>query len=498
MTTRRNFVQVCSAAAVASARPSGAEPDPVIRKAMESVSAAIPTAAADPERPIYHFHPPANWNNDPNGTIFYHGWHHLFYQFNPYGSLWGHMHWGHARSRDLVNWEHLPIALGPSEDKGEMHIYSGGAIMTRDGRPRIIYTSIGNRQPEQWLAVPKDDELLVWTKSTRNPVLTTAAHGALKVEDWRDPFMFTENRQTFMVCGGNTSGRRWGGTGAVQLYRAGNDELTEWKHVGTVFHYRNREVINIECPNLFKLDGKWVLIISPHKPCEYFIGTLDLSRPRFEPETHGVLDAGNAYASNISVDDKGRTILWLWGRTENPEAKGWNSVMVMPRILSIGVDGFLQQHPAPEFERLRGAATEFAPLDLSYKPAEIPGVRGDCLELEVELSLRGAEAAGLELRRSETGKPGTSITIFRDGILAVGTGGTLIGRSERYRLRVFLDKRVVEVYVNDGFAAIYGTVNAGPQDLAVASFARGEGAQLAVGKAWPLKAAEFSLEHFRI
>ena len=85
-----------------------------LKRAMESVSASIPTAAADPERPVYHFHPPANWHNDPNGTMFYRGWHHLFYQFNPYGSSWGHMHWGHARSRDLVNWEHLPIALAPS------------------------------------------------------------------------------------------------------------------------------------------------------------------------------------------------------------------------------------------------------------------------------------------------------------------------------------------------------------------------------------------------
>src|ERR1035441_5404610 len=281
---------------------------------MDSVRAAIPTAASDPARPVYHFHPPANWNNDPNGTIFYRGWHHLFYQFNPYGSLWGHMHWGHARSRDLVNWDHLPIALGPSEEKGEKHIYSGGATLARDGRPRLVYTSIGDREPEQWMASPLDDDLLAWTKSDRNPILTTAAHGKLKVGDWRDPFLFQEQGRTYMVCGGNISGRRWGGGGAVQLYRAENDDLSEWKHLGTVFAYRNREVMNIECPNLFPLDGKWVLIISPHKACEYFIGTLDLDRPRFEPHTQGILDAGNAYASNISVDGQGRTVLWLWGR----------------------------------------------------------------------------------------------------------------------------------------------------------------------------------------
>lgn len=480
------------------ARMFAANSDPTIRKAMESARAAMPTAAADPERPAYHFHPPANWNNDPNGTIYYRGWHHLFYQFNPYGSLWGHMHWGHARSRDMVNWEHLPIALGPSEDKGETHIFSGCAVLGPDGRPRIIYTSIGDRQPEQWLAIPEDDDLLKWTKSPRNPIVSTATHAPLQIDDWRDPFVFTEVGQTYMVCGGNTSNRRWGGTGLVQLYRSTNPDLTSWKNVGTVFEYRNREVINVECPNLFKLDGKWVLIISPHKPCEYFIGTLDVNRPRFEPETRGVLDAGNAYASNISVDDKGRTILWLWGRTENPEAKGWNGVMVMPRILSIGADGFLRQQPAPEFEKLRVNGTTLGAMPLGEQRTVLEGVRGNSLELEVELTLGRASVAGLELRRSPTGAPAASITISEDGLLSVGTASTLIGRADLYKLRVFADRRVLEVYVNDGFAAVYGTVSSGPAELTVAAFAKGQGARLGRAQAWPLKAAEFNLDRFRL
>ena len=120
---------------------------------LKTYPAAIPLAESDPARPAYHFRPPANWNNDPNGTIFYKGWHHLFYQLNPYGSEWGHMHWGHARSRDLVNWEHLPIALWPSLEKGEEHVFSGGAIIAADGRPRLFYTSIGKRDIESKVRV---------------------------------------------------------------------------------------------------------------------------------------------------------------------------------------------------------------------------------------------------------------------------------------------------------------------------------------------------------
>jgi beta-fructofuranosidase len=186
-----------------------AAPDPALVKAMDAVRAAIPTAESDPERPIYHFRPPANWTNDPNGTIFYEGWHHLFYQLNPFDSRIGNQHWGHARSRDMVNWEHLPIAIWPSAEYGERAIYSGGAILADDGRPRLIYTSIGRPQPEQWMMVPKDDDLIAWDKYPK-AVLTSAAHGPVNVGQWRDPFMFREAGQAYMVCGGNVQGGRGG------------------------------------------------------------------------------------------------------------------------------------------------------------------------------------------------------------------------------------------------------------------------------------------------
>src|ERR1035438_3659613 len=116
---RRGFIQTAAAAGALNSILPGAEPDPALVRATEAVLAGIPIAEADPERPIYHFHPPSNWTNDPNGTIYYKGWHHLFYQINPFASRLGSQHWGHARSRDLVNWEHLPIAIWPSADKGE-------------------------------------------------------------------------------------------------------------------------------------------------------------------------------------------------------------------------------------------------------------------------------------------------------------------------------------------------------------------------------------------
>src|SRR5262245_20696977 len=98
-----------------------------LARAITSASNAVARASADPARPVCHFRPPANWMNDPNGLIQHRGWYQLFYQHNPYGDQWGHMHWGHARSRDLIHWEHLPIALWPSKEAGEEHVFSGCA-----------------------------------------------------------------------------------------------------------------------------------------------------------------------------------------------------------------------------------------------------------------------------------------------------------------------------------------------------------------------------------
>lgn len=483
---------------------------------MVAMQAAVPLAIADPERPVYHFRPPANWTNDPNGTIHYRGWHHLFYQLNPAAPRAGNQHWGHARSRDLVNWDHLPIAIAPSSDRGERAIFSGGTIVGADGRVRLFYTSIGHPMPQQWMAVPQDDDLITWDKPSLNPVLTLDVHRDIEVSQWRDPFLFREAGQAFMVLGGNLNNSRGGG-GVTLLYRAVTDQMTRWDYLGILHRYHDRQIWNIECPNFFKLGNKWVLIVSPQQACEYFIGELDLAAPRFFPQAHGVLDAGNAYASNISVDDRGRTILWLWGRTNTNPDKGWNGVMVMPRVLSIGADGFLRQQPAPEFETLRGALTQVAETDIPAGASVVMDqVRGDALEIDAEFVMGGAGEVGFDLRRSMDGRAGLEVRIGRNGSLRVGSARTAISRGlERYRLRVFLDKRVAEVYVNDGEAATYSTVDAGPQDLGVAVVANAAAAAGGVGggrgvgapagparvvslRMWPLKPATFDLTRFKI
>jgi beta-fructofuranosidase len=494
--TRRRFLAEI-AASIAVSRARGADGgDPDLTKAMEAVQRAIPIASADPDRPVYHFHPPANWNNDPNGTLYYRGWHHLFYQLNPFGTNVANQHWGHARSKDLVNWEHLPIAIWPSAEKGERAIYSGGAIIANDGKPRLIYTSIGHPQPEQWMALPQDDDLISWKKFPGNPVLPSAAHGSMTVNQWRDPFLFRVAERVYMVCGGNANTGR-GGAGQVQLYRAVKDDLSDWKYLGTVFQALERETYNVECPNLFQLNDRWVLITSPHRPCEYFVGSLDIDKVRFTPETHGMLDGGAAYASNISRDDQGRTILWLWGRT-TPQGRGWNGVMAIPRVLSVGADGFLRQQVPVKFETVRGDVKTFAPGPLGDRPLPLDDVAGDAAEIKAEFSTDNSSTFGFEVRRA--GKPALTLAIER-GWLMAGSARAYVGSAERYKIRVFLDKRCLEVYVNDGEVALYNFIDAPPDEQKLAVFARTNrpaGIRIESLQAWPIKPASFTLDHFHV
>ena len=163
-----------------------------LQDAKKSIEQSRKIAEKCPYRPKYHFLPKANWMNDPNGPIFYKGEFHLFYQHNPYGEQWGNIHWGHAKSKDLVHWQHLPIALIPNHELGEEHCFSGCCV-NNDGTPSIIYTSIGpERLPstgaEQWMATSSDD-MITWQKSPHNPLMTIDIHGDLDIREWRDPYI---------------------------------------------------------------------------------------------------------------------------------------------------------------------------------------------------------------------------------------------------------------------------------------------------------------------
>jgi beta-fructofuranosidase len=403
--------------------------NPAIAEATRAVAAAVPLAEVDPLRPVFHFRPPAQWMNDPNGTIFHNGWYHVFYQHNPFLADWGPMFWGHTRSRDLVHWELLPIALWPSTELDESGCWSGSAVINRLDQPLLIYTSVSqgqtpegtnySRKPfEQWGAV-SDDEMLVWHKHRENPLLDLARHGHGFLEEWRDPFIFQERGRTFLIVGKCGVG--------TPLYEAMDDSFSQWEYRGLMCD------LAPECPNFAHIGDEWIYLSSPHSPVEYHVGDFDLETLKFTPRTHGVLDPGNFYASNLLHAPDGRCLLFGW-ITGFPAGKGWNGCLSLPRELTIGADGHPRQQPVAELKQLRSR--------------QLPAgeMAANCLEIRAEFA-PGQDDCGLRLKWPDSGS---------EFVIEAQNNAT-----EPRVVHAFFDRSVLEVFFNDGQASLSKVLPAG-------------------------------------
>ena len=455
----------------------------LIHQAAAAVEAAMPLAACDPQRPVFHFRPLSQWMNDPNGTIFHQGYYHLFYQHNPYAATWGRLHWGHARSLDLVHWEHLPIALWPSHERQEEHCYSGCAYLDEQAGPMLFYTSIGHELPEQWAAVG-DADLIVWNKHAANPILTMAAHQGVEVDEWRDPFVFQANGRTFMLLGGKI------GTDPVALiYEKGADALA-WMYQGVLFRHPDTSLQSLECPNFFNLQDRWVLLDSPFGPVDYFVGGFDLSTLTFTPENHGKVDwSPQFYATNLFSDDHERQIIVGWIRGF-PIDKGWNGCLSLPRVLSIGNDGHLRQQPVPELQTLRGRHVQIAPREVRDANQRLSDVNVMQSEILAQFELQTARACGLKIGCAPD--PRNEIVIRYDGaILHIGEGQiplNLAGKTDLLTLHIFLDRSVLEVFVNDGQWCFTQVISAPVDARSVDAFAEHGAVTLKQCDIWDMQA----------
>lgn len=469
-----------------------------ISSAMQAVVDAASQAQVDPDRPVYHFLPPARWMNDINGPLYHKGYYHIFYQFNPFGDKpydetvtdqveWAGMHWGHARSKDLVSWEHLPIALAPSVERGERGCWSGCAAVNGAGALMLFYTAVfENKIPyeipfEQWAAVG-DEDLIEWKRSPANPILSLKTHGRPGFSpEWRDPFIFHADGRTFMIIGAC-------GDAGTPIYEAGNAELTEWTTRGIMWDK------SVECPNFVPLGDKWVFISSPFDLVRYDVGAFDTRTLTFTPETGGIVDWGNYYGTNTMFDDKGRCVLlgwvpgWDWGALK--DGRGWNGCMALPRVLSVTEDNRLVQTPAPELERLRMDEDYIhEAVKLSNSLHVIEHV-GDTLEIVAEIAPGDARSFGLKVRRSSDGARGVEICCDREkSILSVaGTEMPMrLDSKPALKLHLFLDKSVMEVYANEGETVITKVVSSTPTDQGVELFSLGGTVELRSLDIWRLQ-----------
>jgi beta-fructofuranosidase len=420
-----------------------------ILRAEAAVQAAVPRAQSDPAHPVFHVASPAQWMNDPNGPIFYHGYYHLFYQLTPDSDESGIKYWGHVRSRDLVKWEPLPIALWPSTELGEASIWSGCCTINGEGKPMAFYTSIGKGQSAfdqavQWAAIGSDD-LITWTKSAANPVLSEPVNAGTKIYDWRDPFIFHEGKKTFLILGGHLARD---GDAAVNIYEAQNPGLTQWKYHGVLFHVPGAPTA--ECPNFFKLGRQWVLLVSPYGRVQYFIGEFDAATWRFQPHTQGFLDYGSSfYAPNTLQMPDGRRLVWGW-LNGFPAGRGWNGCLSLPRQLSLSSDGDLLQTPAPELVKLRGRSIKWAHFQVGKTEQIFILPKTNTLEILAEMDMQTTSAFRFEIKNGTNDTSAIVISFNGLELQVLGSKALLPLSAEKGKLSldIFMDRSVLEVYFN--------------------------------------------------
>jgi beta-fructofuranosidase len=489
-------------------------------RAEAAIRAAMPVAERDPLRPEFHFRAPANWMNDICGALWHEGWYHIFYQFNPFADRcdWSDVTpcWGHARSRDLIHWDHLPIAVAPSINAGNYQCASGCATHRADGTPMLFYGHTplprpdGTRPPrQQWAALPLDPELRTWR--TLDIGLAPGRSGVPTgiTGCWTDMFVFREAGRTFAIF------KEAGGL----VVEAQNPEMTRWQAVGRI------DGVFGECPNFIKLHDRWLLLRSTY-PMTYQVGRFDPERIAFEMDgpagivdhSYGLtpppdpadpnyyyLDASDVpvcrygapypayadsrgfYATSAFADARGRTLLLAWVGAW-PSSRGWNCCMSLPRVLSLNAAGRLVQQPIPELARLRGAPVSVGPLNLNGEARRIEGFTGDTLEATAEFELATAEAVELALR-DDTGA--TAVRIRYDG-RALDANGTVLPRvlgddPRRVKLQLFYDRSVMELFINDGLQTVTRVALPPSPALHLEVAATGGAAILRAATVWPIK-----------
>jgi fructan beta-fructosidase len=457
----------------------------------------------EPWRPQFHFTPPKNFMNDPNGLVYYKGEYHLFYQYNPQGTQWGHMSWGHAVSTDMLHWKDLPLAI--PEEPGKYMIYSGSAVVdwknasglcaisdARDPSCLIaIYTAAGRDVQSQHLAF-SNDRGRTWTNYPGNPVAD------LKQPDFRDPKVFRYEAEKKWVMVAVLADER-------KAVFFDSKDLKNWV-LRSSFEIGGNDKGQWECPDLFELsvDGspgskKWVLVVNrnPGAPAggtgtRYFVGRFDGTHFVNEIPVGQELwaDFGkDFYATNSFSDLPSKDVrrIWIgwisnWQYANREPTAIWRGAQSLPRELSLAQfpDGIrMVQKPIAEAKTLR--EREFLKLSnvsvpMAMQAMHLGNVRGDALEIEAELAPGDAKEIGFRLCKGGGDETVLGITpenkeVFvdrtRSGQVSFapefpGRHKAALRQSSQVRLHIFLDRSSVEVFVNDGEAVLTDRIYPSP------------------------------------
>ncbi|GHT21587.1 2,6-beta-D-fructofuranosidase [Bacteroidia bacterium] len=445
-------------------------------------------------RPAYHFTPPYGWMNDPNGMVYYNGEYHLFYQYNPFGTRWQNMSWGHAISTDLVHWEHLPVALSP-DSLGT--VFSGSAVVDENntagfqtGSEKTLlafYTQ--SERGGQWQSLAySNDKGRTWTKYAENPVLKKA-----NTPDFRDPKVFwheTTQKWIMALAVGQI----------IEIYSSTNAK--EWTYESFFgAGYGSHDGV-WECPDLFKLDfpleggqrgAKWVMIvnINPGGPMggsatQYFVGDFDgkTFHCDYKPDEKHWLDWGkDHYAAvtwNNAPDNRRIAIAWMsnWEYANDVPTQNFRSAMTVPRELKLikkGKEYIVSNYPVKEMENLRKEKYEIENITVEndYNLDNLLENNQGAYELVVDIESQSAEIIGFKLFNSQGEYVDLFISLpekqcyimdrkssgeidFSDRFATVTSAP--IEAKKTYRLRLLIDKASIECFEDDGEISISNLV----------------------------------------
>lgn len=441
-------------------------------------------------RPGFHITPRVGWMNDPNGFSVYQGKYHLFYQYHPYSTQWGPMHWGHVVSSDLLHWEYLPAALAPDMPYDKNGCFSGSAIETPDGKQLLLYTGV--RQEQQPDGTTRDIQIqcvamgdgLNYTKAAENPVIgSDQLPEKFSRNDFRDPKIWQEEDGTYGCIVGNRTDDT---SGALLIYRS--KDAIHWDFCGVLDRCYNEYGKMWECPDFFQLDGWDVVLTSPQDMNSLGLefhngnGTLclagkyDRERNDFQREWIQAIDYGlDFYAPQTLLTPDGRRVMiaWMqnWDTCSCPDYARWFGQMSFPRELSIR-NGRLCQNPIRELQNAHGRRVAYSQVPLSEETS-LQGVYGRMVDMTITVTPEEGEmyemfrmkvAKGSQHYTSISYCPASStlrLSRTHAGIARdfVHERECLVRRQDgKIKLRVLLDRFSVEVFVNDGEQAMTAVI----------------------------------------
>ena len=478
-----------------------------------SLADTFDTSNTDYYRPEYHHTPLYGWMNDANGLVYKDGEYHLYFQYNPYGSKWGNMHWGHSVSKDLVHWQHLDPAIA-RDTLG--HIFSGSTVIDKNnsagyGKDAMIafYTSASDEHGQIQCMAYSNDNGRTYTKYEKNPILTP--FDGLK--DFRDPkvFWYEPAQKWYMIVSADKNMRFYSST-----------DLKQWEYLSQFGEGYGVQPNQFECPDFIQLpvDGnkdnmKWVMIVNINPGCpfggsatEYFIGDFDGKEFKCDTDKSVTkwLDFGKDHYATVCFSNTGDRIIavpWMsnWQYANVTPIRQYRGANALPRELSLYTKNgeiYMAANVVKETEALRKSTRNVESLSVEGETVidSITDGLNSGVELEMDIVPGKAQTVGFDIMnakgektkiyldlkagravmdRTESGliafgekaephfkenhdrRKTESINYIND--FALGTWAPLsLCEGKSYHLNVFVDKCSVELFVDGGRIAMTNLV----------------------------------------